>query len=298
MRGRVGAAILGAMALALVHADLAWAADGAHGESGADQSAGGELLGDGTAETWAEDGSDLGAEDQPRQGGGHVTCRWFGMDEGDNPAGRVDWDYMRNPPEELVGTRIAVLRVCSDDGGTYYNAEVVTLRLPTGRPPAVDPRRLALMARSRLSLPLPEARTSPDGDQTVNLETWLWVENWEEQSRTATAGGVTAVVVATPVEQRWVFGMPGEEKVCFDGGVPYDFSKEPSEQSTTCGYTFRHSSAGQPDDVFQVTATLVWHITWTSNVGASGDLGFVSRTVTIPTRVAEHQALNERGRSG
>ena len=29
------------------------------------------------------------------------------------------------------------------------------------------------------------------------------------------------------------------------------------------------------------------------NIGASGDLGFVSRTTTIPTRVAEHQALND-----
>jgi hypothetical protein len=119
----------------------------------------------------------------------------------------------------------------------------------------------------------------------------MWVENWEEQSRSASAGGVTATVVAKPVEQRWSFGVPGETKVCRGPGKPYDFGLEPWQQSTTCGYTFRHSSAGQPGLVFQVKASVVWHLTWSSNTGAGGDLGTVTRTTTVPMAVAEHQAL-------
>jgi len=262
------------------------------GELGDDQFAGGDLLGDGSAEVTVSDGKDLGAEDRPRVGGGNITCRWYGMNaESENPAGPVNWDLLRNPPPEMVGVVVSVLRVCDDGTGAPGEAEVVRLPLPTGQPPPVDPRRLAAMARSRLPLPLPEARTSPAGEQTANLETWMWVENWTEQTRSASAGGVTATVVARPVRQVWSFGVPGETKVCTGAGKPYDLSLQPWQQSTTCGYTFRHSSATQPDAVYQVKASLVWHITWTSNIGAAGDLGFVTRTTTIPMSVAEHQAL-------
>ena len=262
------------------------------GESGVDQQATGELLGDGTGEVTVSDGKDLGAETQPRAGGGNITCRWYGVDpESESPAGPVNWDLMRNPPPEMVGVMVSVLRVCDDGSGAPADAQVVTLRVPTGQPPPVDPRRLATMARSRLPLPLPVAHTSPAGEQTVNLQTWMWVENWTDQTRTASAGGVTATVVARPVRQVWTFGVAGETTVCTDAGSPYDLSLQPWQQSTTCGYTFHHSSATQPDAVYQVKASLVWHITWTSNIGAGGDLGFVTRTTTIPMSVAEHQAL-------
>ncbi len=276
----------------------AQAADGGGGAFGGDQQATGSLLGDGTGEVVVWDGKDLGRRDRPRLGGGNVTCRWYGMDaESEAPRGPVDWAYLRNPPAHLVGRQVSVLRVCDDGTGPYAEAEVVTLRLPTGQPPPVDPRRLAVMARSRLPLPLPEARTNPEGEQTVNLETWLWVENWEAQSRSASAGGVSATVVARPVEQRWDFGVPGETEVCRGPGKPYDFSLQPWQQSTTCGYTFRHSSAAQPDARYRVKASVVWQLTWSSNTGAGGDLGTVTRTTTIAMAVAEHQALIVNRRS-
>lgn len=256
------------------------------GAFGGDQQATGELLGDGSAEVVASDGGDLGDESQPRRGGGNVVCRYYDDATGEpvNP-----WAL----PPEVNGLNVMILRDCVDaDTGEYVSIDLIIVVPPLV--PQADPGELALMARSRLPLPLPAARMSPDGDQTVNLESWLWVENWESQTRSATAGGVTAVVVATPVEQRWTFGSPSEKKVCTDAGTPYDLSRQPSEQSTNCSYMFRHSSAGQPGDAYRVTVTLVWHVTWTSNIGASGDLGFVSRTSTIPTRVAEHQALNDR----
>lgn len=265
------------------------AAQGGGGESGSDRSATGELLGDGSAEVVARDGGDLGDENEPRRGGGNVICRYYDDATGDpvNP-----W----NLPAELNGLNIQVLRMCDDaDTGEYVSVDLIIIV-----PPLVaqaDAGELAQMARTRLPLPLPAARMNPEGDQTVNLASWLWVDNWQTQTRSATAGGVTSVVVATPVEQRWTFGSPSEKKVCTDAGTPYDISRPASEQSTTCSYTFRHSSAGQPENAYRVTVTLVWHVTWTSNIGASGDLGFVSRTATIPTRVAEHQALND-SRSG
>lgn len=257
------------------------------GAFGGDQEASGELLGDGSAEAVARDGGDLGDNREARRGGGNVVCRFYDDATGEpvNP-----WDLS----PELNGLRVMVLRMCDDvTTGEYVSINLIIIVPPLATP--ADARELAVMARSRLPLPLPEARMNPSGDQTVNLPTWLWVDNWETQTRTATAGGVTSTVVATPIEQRWTFGSSAERKVCADAGTPYDMSRSASEQATDCSYTFRHSSAGQPGDAYRVTVTLVWHVTWTSNIGASGDLGFVSRTTTIPTRVAEHQALNDSG---
>lgn len=280
--------LVGLFAVAVGEPAFATAQGGGGGESGSDRSATGELLGDGSgALATAHDGADLGDETQPRRGGGNVVCRYYDDATGDpvNP-----W----NLPPELNGEQVQILRDCVDaDTGEYVSIDDIIIVPPLV--PQADAGELASMARSRLPLPLPAARMSPAGDQTVNLESWLWVDNWVTQTRSATAGGVTSVVVATPVEQRWTFGSPSEKKICTDAGTPYDLSRQPSEQSTTCSYTFRHSSAGQPGDAFRVTVTLVWHVTWTSNIGAGGDLGFVSRTSIIPTRVAEHQALNDSG---
>lgn len=255
------------------------------GAFGGDRSATGELLDDGSAEATARDGS--GDDRIPRRGGGNVVCRYYDEGSGEpiNP-----W----NLPEELNGQQIQIVRDCvDDDTGEYVSLDIIIVTPPLVAQPDAD--ELAEMASSRLPLPLPEARMNPEGDQTVNLPSWLWVENWRTETRSATAGGVTSTVVATPVEHRWTFGSPSERVVCQDAGTPYDTSRPASDQSTSCSYTFRHSSAGQPGDAYRVTVTLVWHVTWTSNIGASGDLGLVSRTRTIPTRVAEHQALNDAG---
>lgn len=290
MRRRLASAVV-AVALLLLTAQPAEAEGSPGGEFGTDQTASGELLGEDTAEVVAREGRDLGPPDRPRRGGGDVVCRLYDDAQPDRALGPDDFI------PEVYGKAVQVLRVCTDrETGEYISTEVITVTPPLGGA-FVDPGRLATMARSRLPLPLPEARMNPAGEQTVNLPSWLWVDNWQQQSRSATAGGVTSTVVATPVEQRWTFGNPAERMVCTGAGKPYDVSRPASEQSTDCSYTFRRSSAGQAGAAYRVTVTLVWHVTWTSNIGTSGDLGFVSRTTTIPTRVAEHQALNE-SRSG
>lgn len=293
LRGLILVALV--VAAALVSADRASAQQpGGGGAFGDDQQAGGQLLGDGTAEAFASDGRDLGPADHPRRGGGDVVCRLYDDATGDP----IDLTALS---PALDGQEVMILRICEDrTTGEYVRIEIITVVPPVVT--AIQPRELAAMARSRLPLPLPHARTNPDGPQTVNVETWLWVDNWRAESRSATAAGVTATVTATPVKHTWTFGSPAETKTCFDAGVPYDTSRPSSEQATSCSYTFRHSSQGQqaqqsggvfvPADVYAVKVTLTWHVTWSSNIGPAGDLGFVSRTLTIPMPVHERHALN------
>ena len=269
-----------------------------------DQRAGGELLDDGSgAEVIAEDGEDLGDPTVPRSGGGNVTCRWhelYGEEESAGPP--LDWSLLTNPPPDWVGRQVSVIRICSD-GVSYDTAEIVTFTLPVSGPPA-NPRDLALMARNRLPFPLPDVAFSPpledpDDFLLVQLESWIWATNWAEVSRTAEAGGVVATVTARPVRMTWDFtprrSDPDTEGGCAGPGTPYDPSKRPEDQSTACSITFRHSSAGEPGAAYEGHLTVIYEVSWTSNLGAAGSLGTVPRTSVIPVRVGEQQALNESG---
>lgn len=285
--------------------DTAWAQ--AHGGGGGelagdDQYADGVLLGDGSgAEVVAEDSQDLGDPTVARSGGGNVSCRWHEL-HGEAPGPPLDWSLLTSPPPDWVGREVSVMRICSD-GINYEWANIVTFTLPVSGPPA-DPHDLALMARNRLPFPLPEIAFSPPLEDPedfllVHLETWIWATNWAEVSRTAEAGGVVATVTARPVRMMWDFtphrSDPSTEGGCAGPGTPYDPSKRPEEQSTACSITFRHSSAGEPGGAYEGHVTVMYEVSWTSNVGAGGSLGTVPRTTVIPVRVGEQQALNESG---
>ncbi len=308
MRRRVALAVTLAVTAAVVFATPAWAEPGGGGGGelgGDDQYADGELLDDGSgAEVVAGDGEDLGDPTTPREGGGNVTCRWHELHgETDSAGPPLDWSLLTDPPPDWVGRQVSVLRICGD-GGTYEVAEVVTFTLPVSGPPVVNPRDLAVMARNRLPFPLPDVAFSPplDGSEDfllVQLETWIWATNWSEVSRTASAGGVVATVTARPVRMTWDFtprrSDPSTEGGCTGPGTSYDPSKRPEEQSTACSITFRHSSAAEPGAVYEGHVTVIYEVTWTSNLGAGGSLGTVPRTTVLPVRVGEQQALNESG---
>lgn len=309
MRRRVALTIAVSVLATAVMAAPAWAqspGNGGGGELGGDdQYADGDLLPDGSgAEVVAGDGEDLGDPTVPRSGGGNVTCRWYELHGESESAGPpLDWSLLTNPPPDWVGRQVSVMRIC-DDGGTYDVAEIVTFTLPVSGPPVTDPRDLALMARRQLPFPLPDVAFSPpleapDDFLLTRLPTWIWARNWTEVSRTASAGGVVATVTARPVRQLWDFtpyrADPETEGGCDGPGTVYDPSKRPEEQSTECSFTFLHSSSGEPGAAYEGHLTVIYEVSWTSNVGAGGSLGSVARTSVVPVRVGEQQALNESG---
>ena len=271
---------------------------GGGGELGGnDQYAEGGLLDDGSgAEVVAIDGRDLGDSTEGRRGGGNVVCRFYDDATGDpvNP-----WDL----PPELNGLTVMILRDCEDaDTGEYVSIDLIFIVPPLSQ--QTDPRELALMARQQLPFPLPDVAFSPpledpDDFLLVQLDSWIWATNWAEVSRTASAGGVLATVTARPVRMTWDFtprrSDPETEGGCAGPGTPYDPSKRPEAQSTACSITFRHSSAGEPGAAYEGRITVVYEVSWSSNVGAGGSLGTVPRTTVLPVRVGEQQALNESG---
>jgi hypothetical protein len=175
----------------------------------------------------------------------------------------------------------------------YGSAWSIIWQADTPTEPAVPVEDIAQVALDSLRVPLPSAGLNPSGRQVVNVPTWLWVENWESISRTATVAGVSATVTATPVRQRWSFGLDGGTVTCAGPGVPYDASLPERVQRTDCALAFRRSSAGQQGGAFAVTVTVDWAVTWTSTVpGRGGGLGELSSTATQAVPVGEIQVLN------
>ena len=166
---------------------------------------------------------------------------------------------------------------------------------PGAAAPVVDPRALAVEALGRAPIPEPAIGLSPPAgeDQIVNLPTWLWVGDWQPVTTTATAGGVTVTVTATPDRVLWSMGN-GDRVSCAGPGRPYDPATASSGQGPSCSYIYRAGSARAPGGTFRLSATTTWRIAWdASGIAAAGGLPPVSRTSSVTVRVAEIQALNQ-----
>jgi len=159
----------------------------------------------------------------------------------------------------------------------------------------VNPAVLAQQALSKLQLAAPSIEMAPPAtsEQLVNVSTWLWIDPaaWQGLSATAAAGPVSATATATPVEIVWNMG-DGNQVTCAGPGTPYDPSNP--NATTNCSYTWTQSSADQPGNAYQVTATVYWQVTWTAaGTFGGGNLGQVPGPVArVSVRVAESQAVN------
>jgi hypothetical protein len=99
-------------------------------------------------------------------------------------------------------------------------------------------------------------------------------------------------VVAEPESVVWSMG-DGHEVTCNGPGTAYDPAQDYFSQQPDCGYIYRRSSAGYPNETVFVTATINYRVTWTA-VGApgGGDLGTVSRiSAPVSVRVNEIQTV-------
>jgi hypothetical protein len=157
---------------------------------------------------------------------------------------------------------------------------------PDGEP--VDPRFLAETVTITPSAPV--LRSSPSAaDHLVDIEAWFWAESWEPIRRSATAGTVTVNVSAEPTS---LIVDPGDGSAPFTCPGPqpvYDLNLPASTQSSNCTHTYLR--AGN----YTATATIVYDVSFTSNVGVNGGLGTIEPSSATALAVAEAQAINTKG---
>lgn len=210
---------------------------------------------------------------------------------------QVDTDYKPpawNTADQHTGESGAwFVFTCSTGNFPGTGGGIVWLPTSGGPIPLPPPVALARQAVNQLRLVGPDIATSPpvDGDQLVNVSTWLWLarERWAPMSATASVPGESVTATATPTTVTWELG-DGTTIVCHGPGTPYA-SGDPSAPSPDCGHTYLRSSAGMPDGAFIVSATVTWEITWAGG-GERGSLPALTTTSTVRLRVGESQALN------
>ncbi len=173
---------------------------------------------------------------------------------------------------------------------------------PTVAPaPTVAPYEVALQAERSLQLPEPIISTDPSSTALVNLPTWLWVDgaDWHPYSVSASAGPVSATVVAAPLSVTWSMG-DGHALACPGPGEPFVSGPTSTLSTTDCSYDYPESSAGEPspdgdpnDGSFPVTATVTWSVTWSSTGAAGGGtLPTLYTSTTSRLRVAQVESIN------
>lgn len=160
----------------------------------------------------------------------------------------------------------------------------------------VDVEALAEQARASIGIEAPTIRTSPEagGRLYVRIPTWLWLDGgwWHGYEATASIGRVTATVTARPVRTSWSLG-DGADLTCSGPGVAWQAGM--AEGATDCSHTYTSSSAGRAGGTFELSATVVLEVTWTSNVGEGGTLAPISRSSSRSVDVGEIQAVGTGG---
>lgn len=151
-------------------------------------------------------------------------------------------------------------------------------------PPAAQIDPVSLAESVRIVPKAPVLRTNPaTGRHLVNLEAWFWAETWDGVE--ATAGDVSVTVSAEP---RALVVDPGDGSgpfTCTGPQPAYDSTKPARAQSSNCTHTY--TRAGR----YTATATIVYDVSFSSNVGVGGDLGTIEPDSTTSIVVHESQAL-------
>jgi hypothetical protein len=159
--------------------------------------------------------------------------------------------------------------------------------------PTADTPALIDEARSRLTFPDPQPRFSPSSPWTfVNHPTALWLDgDLRASSATAEVPRLRVTVTAEPSLIEWNTA-DGAVVSCPAPGRPPNPAV--AGDRGDCVHTWTWPSTGRPDGAYAVSATVYWHVTWTSEgAPGGGDLGTVPRrTRTVPIPVAEIQAVN------
>jgi hypothetical protein len=159
----------------------------------------------------------------------------------------------------------------------------------------VNPVQLAQQATDHAPFnPLAIVMSPPAGREAVNFPIFLSISGYSPVTASASASGVTSTVSIVPSSVRWQMG-DGHTVTCQGPGVPYDPTRPFSAQlPAPCGYKYSASSANQPGQAFQVTATVHYTATWTvTGAPGGGSLAPIDRSVSLPVTVGEIQIVNQ-----
>jgi hypothetical protein len=126
----------------------------------------------------------------------------------------------------------------------------------------------------------------------VAIPTWFFLDGWEPVTQRTAAGGTWAQVTAEPVATTWWPGDGSGPVRCAGAGRAWTAT---DSAGTPCTYTYRRSSAAQPNNVYLARVVVSWRVTWSGSGGLNGTLPLMERQTTFPIAVAERQTVVVQG---
>ena len=166
---------------------------------------------------------------------------------------------------------------------------------------AISPELLAQLAYKKVRVPGTDVTLNPAGTQTVNLNTWAWLDKatFRPVSVTASAPliGISATTTATPIALHLVPGTPdavvhpasGDCPIQANGRIGTPYRAADGNGVPPCGITYEHATSGRGP--FQMRATVTWKVSWTGTGGAGGALPNGTFGTTTPVTVQEIQSV-------
>ncbi len=213
-------------------------------------------------------------------GGSTWVCSYYAITAvpGSTETSTVDWsEPIWQPPTDLYSAL-----VCRLDGEIVHSE---VLFFDPGDPLAGmgGAERARDQALASLVLPEPTIELSPprDAEHLVGLPSWYSVATpWTTDDESASLGGVTSTVTATPVAVSWDPGDGSDVIVCSGPGDAWVAGEDP-----TCGHTYTDSGT------FTLTAMIEWDVAWQATTGVGGPLAPLTTTSTWPVTVRQAQAV-------
>ncbi len=155
----------------------------------------------------------------------------------------------------------------------------------------VDTNLLTLEAIDSVSPGAPSFVVEPGVDLVYAQQPILYhidEQYWKPYTASASAGRVTVSATMTPVRSIWDSGEDGESSItCAGPGEKYQ--KGRSLDSFECSHTY--SWATIDDEPYQMTSTVVFEVSATSNVGPLGEFPDIALTSSEEIPVKEIQVV-------
>ncbi|MFD7685298.1 hypothetical protein [Streptomyces sp. NPDC059781] len=168
-------------------------------------------------------------------------------------------------------------------------------------PNAPTPKMLAEYAYNEVEVPETEIELKPETRSTVNLPTWVWLDEGTFKEVTVRAElpntGLWAETTAKPValhldpgtDDAETYPASGDCEIDDDGSIGTPYAKGDADRTPPCGIRYLRASTDAP---YQLKASITWQISWEGTGGANGDLPDGTFETTQDMNVQEIQSIN------
>ena len=184
--------------------------------------------------------------------------------------------------------REAMAAACS--GAQVFDSEACRAAAadPGGGGVSATPEMALTIAKAKLELDEPTMGTAPCTGAgcvgRVGVPVWLWTQEWQSKSVTATAGPHSITLTATPSKVVWSLG-DGQSVTCTSAGTKYEKSMGWAS-SPDCGLSHGYKRMGH----YTMTATMTWDVSWSGSLTGSETM---TTSSSSPVRIGEIQVVVE-----